>query len=96
MRRFLVGQKPPSIHEQRGDVLEGFAEKFYEADTPCQSAYKAALSATRIKIAVNVAAKMNNERDTIIPPELLLESRLVTQDIQPVLLLISSLSGPGI
>jgi hypothetical protein len=96
VRRFLVGQKPSSIHEQCGDFLEGFAEKGYEADTPCQSAYKAALSATDVKIAMNVASKMNDEGDTIIPPEFLLESRLVTQDTQPVLLLILILLSPGI
>jgi hypothetical protein len=71
VRRFLVGKKAARIHQQRGNLFEGLAEKGCEADTPCQPAYKAAFSATRIKIAMNVSRKMNDEGDVVIPPELL-------------------------
>jgi len=44
---------------------------------------------------VNVSTKMNDEGGSIVAAQLLLESRLVTQDVQVILWLTLTLLGPS-
>jgi len=62
----FVAQEVPAIHQYFGDILEFFCEALNVADTPCQSAYEAALSATRVQVAVHVAGKVHDKRGPVV------------------------------
>jgi hypothetical protein len=58
----VVGQKVPAVDEDRRNTRKPPAYCFNVADTPCQSADKAAFSAAVVEVAVDIADKIHNER----------------------------------